>query len=224
MIVSSNHGRESSSICRFVVGFCSKLKDSKARCGLFLGVISSGSILAESKVSSRPVSGRAVVARTLWGLLALIHVWPFIAVLMKLTATPTLDRAASLLLLVALIAFSTAKAVGIRLLRSDRPRMELMVWLLAGGILHGGDIRDVDRMEFVSLAAGAGIGSTWIARRENRRRIVNFVCDAIDAGTAAIVRCRLVLGDAGVVLETADIRHGHRLCERGTCRPPPPRA
>ena len=84
------------------------------------------------------MSGRATIARALWGLLALIHIWPLIAVLMKLAATPTLDRAASLLLLVALIAFSTAKAAGVRLLRSDRPRMELMVWLLAGGILHGG--------------------------------------------------------------------------------------
>lgn len=170
------------------------------------------------------MSGRATIARALWGLLALIHIWPLIAVLTKLAATPTLDRAASLLLLVALIAFSTAKAAGVRLLRSDRPRMELMVWLLAGGILHGGDIRDVDRMEFVSLAAGAGIGSTWIARRENRRRIANFVRDAIDAATAAIVRCRLPLDDAGVVLETAGIRHDHRLCERRSCRPPPPRA
>ena len=93
----------------------------------------SGPILAQSKVSPRPMSGRATIARALWGLLALIHIWPLIAVLMKLAATPTLDRAASLLLLVALIAFSTAKAAGIRLLRSDRPRMELMVWLLAGG-------------------------------------------------------------------------------------------
>ena len=120
-----------------------------------------------------------------------------------------------------LIALSTVKAMGLRVLRSDRPRTELLVWVLAGGLLHGGDLWRVDKVEFVPIAAGVGLGGGWIARRENRRRVVNLVQDLI-VGIMAAVRTRATTRHlAGMLVEASVVHRTRWSCQRRTMRPPP---
>ena len=179
----------------------------------------------ESKAdSSTPrFDAATIVARSLWGLLALIHVWPMAAVSIALVADPSPKGVASLLILVGLVSLSTVKAMGSRLLRSDRPRTELLVWVLAGGMLHGGDLWPVEKMEFVPVAAGAGIGGGLMARRENRRRLATLVRDLFDGflvGARSIWSPQPVLG----TLAEAPVVHRTRWsCQRRTMRPPPAR-
>jgi len=186
-------------------------------------VIPPGLNLVTSIIGPHRPPSRTSVARVAWACLAIVHAWPLFAVLSQLLSSPSLDRVGSLLLLAGLIAFSTAKALGMRILRSDRPRTELMVWLLAGGILHGADIRELDRMDLASIAASAGIGGTLIARRENRRRIANLLRSAADAIVGTAGTLRRPSGHAGYLAATVDVDRGLHLCERRTVRPPPAR-
>ncbi|MEM1026798.1 MAG: hypothetical protein AAGJ38_01810 [Planctomycetota bacterium] len=81
------------------------------------------------------------VPRVIWVLLALIHAWPWVTAALTCLTDFSATRLASLLLLSAASAFFWAKAFDVSLLRTDRPWLELGMWLLAGALMHpiGGD-------------------------------------------------------------------------------------
>ncbi|MEM9660943.1 MAG: hypothetical protein AAF937_01390 [Planctomycetota bacterium] len=77
------------------------------------------------------------VMSVVWWLLAVVHIVPLTIVTFRLIASPNWADALSLALLLSVTALFTAKALNARWLRTDRPLLECVVWLIAGSLAHG---------------------------------------------------------------------------------------
>lgn len=92
-------------------------------------------------------------ARAVWLLLALIHAWPLVAVTIKVVSEPGAAGVVSGGLLLAVTALFWAKALDAAWLRTDRPWVELGIWLLAGALVHPVSGDDVPQALLVPPAA-----------------------------------------------------------------------
>lgn len=111
--------------------------------------------------TSRPVAadrgGRCgVVARTIWTLLSVVHVWPLLLVIDRWLRTPDTSTTVSLLMLAAVTAFFAAKACDARLLRTRRPGLEATALLLCGALIHP-PTAAVEHAELLALAPAVAV-------------------------------------------------------------------
>lgn len=118
--------------------------------------------------------------RVFWILLAAIHVWPAFLLTHRLFAEPTSANLASLGLLALLLPVLVLKAIDARVLRSSRPRRELVVLLVSTGLVHGGvpTTADVESVAPQALVLATAISA--IAIRRIRKRLPEWLSDLVD--------------------------------------------
>lgn len=107
--------------------------------------------------------------RGIWASLVAIHGVPLVLVAARFLSQPTWLDAASLLLLLAVTALFAGKAANVRWLRTDRPLIEAVAWLIAGTLAHGDVavpmVSSAPSLPTVVLVAGGAAAGSKRVRR-----------------------------------------------------------
>lgn len=160
------------------------------------------------------------IMRSVWGVLAAVHLWPLAAVGWRFCLAPTVDEALVLFSLLGVLSLFGWKAVDGRWLRFHRPGIELTALVLAAALVHG----DADRshempvLAVEAMTSAAAVASVAAASsRRVRRRFVELL-----RGLSRTARgtCGASLR-VGVVELLAWRRPVWRLCHAVSARGPP---
>ena len=150
--------------------------------------------------------------RCVWLGLAAVHVWPLVTVLIRFSRDPSLDLVASLVSLLAVFAVFTLKCIDLSVLRTDRPKLELVAWILCAALVHQGPVRDLPVSDAAATVTPAvlAVGVTAAARK--LRRLVRAFSRLVGS-----FRCSLAVSIiAPIVVRYADVPLSRTLYLRRT--------
>lgn len=108
--------------------------------------------------------------RAVWLSLAAIHVWPLLIVAQQCVRELSPENLASLAALVLVLGLFSLKGLDVAALRTDRPKLEFMVWVISAALVHQGPGPDVSIADVSpTVSVGLLVGGAAVSGRVRRR-------------------------------------------------------